>query len=118
MPTYLHRCPVCGTKLEVICRVDERDEPVWHCINLAERIIEAAMVAPSFKPYRAVTGDRRMVHDAAQHKAFLKDFNLVEVGDDKSMAPPPFNRDEYEALNKIQQSDLRQLEDAPTIADV
>jgi hypothetical protein len=116
---YDFRCAKCKTVFEVVCTLEDHEDVIWHCAQRAEQLISSApMVAPSFKPYQAITGDRRMVHDQAQHKAFLKDFNLVEIGDDKSMAPPIVSRDEIEALKKIQQSDLQQLEDAPTIADV
>lgn len=50
----------------------------------------------AFTPYRAIGGDRRWIANHDEHRAFLREFNYEEVGNDSSMAPPDLDVSEAE----------------------
>lgn len=109
MPTYAWQCSVCAKQFEVWSKISERNEPQQHCGAHATRIMNAPMVAPLFESYRAIGRGRPWIRTKAEHKAYLRENNYEEVGNDSSMAPPPicdreFAHQQAEKLKEIEQS--------------
>lgn len=95
MPTYAYSCLECGKGQEAFRTIAERhDAPkCLRCYGKTELRIVPTMVAV-FNAYMPVAGEkeggeRRPIRTKAEHEAFLRRNGYEEVGNDKSMAPPP-----------------------------
>lgn len=88
MPLYTYECVFCQEQIDAYNSVENREEgPKCKCGGLTEKIITPTNIAPQFTPYKAVAGDQRMITSKQQHKNFLSENNLQEVGNDNSMMP-------------------------------
>lgn len=95
MPTYEYACTTCGHRQDAVRTVDKRNDcpHCERCYGDTEKIITPTMVSV-FHPYMPVAGNRedgskRMIRSKSEHEAFLRRNGYEEVGNDKSMAPPP-----------------------------
>lgn len=85
-----YNCTYCNTVVEGGNPEDSffealKNKPICpQCGNKCKGMKCRAMIAPQFQPYRAVAGDQRMIHSRAQHKDFLAENNLQEVGNETS----------------------------------
>ena len=73
MPTYVFKCPACGTGFERILRLAEYDSPQQcpECAAVAERQICAPAVRGDYPPYECpVTG--RIIEGRRAHEENLK----------------------------------------------
>lgn len=87
MPIYAYSCPKCGASEEAYRKIAQRKRSPQH--SCGKMVLELRPTAISaFTPYRAIGGDRRLVKNQGEHRAFLREFNYEEVGNDASMAPP------------------------------
>lgn len=84
MPTYDYRCPKCEKKAVEYRTVENRHfGPLCSCGSQMEKVISApSMVVPDIQPYKAVAGDQRWITSRSQHRQFLRENNLVEVGNE------------------------------------
>lgn len=84
MPVYQYCCPECEKQVEEYRSIETRHEgPLCSCGSRMDKVISApSMVMPDIKPYRAVAGDRRWITSRSQHRQFLRDNGLVEVGNE------------------------------------
>jgi len=84
MPLYTYRCPD-KHLTDAVRTVEHRAEtPVCDkCGKPTEKIITPTHVAPQFQSYKAVAGDQRWVHSRNEHKDFLSENSLEEIGSDK-----------------------------------
>ena len=57
------------------------------CGNGCKGMRTNMMIAPQFQSYKAMAGDQRMIHSRAQHRDFLTENNLQEVGTDTTIKP-------------------------------
>lgn len=76
-----------------------------HCDKPMRLVIVPTMVAV-FNPYKAIAGDRRWVKNHDEHRAFLREFNYEEVGNDKSYAPPDRHPQEQAYLDAQEKKEL------------
>jgi len=92
MPVYDYRCSCGEEAAEYRTVADRHNGPKCStCGAQMGKVFSApSMVMPDIQPYRAVAGDRRMINSRAQHRQFLREFGLVEVGNE---GPPPSVQD-------------------------
>lgn len=109
MPLYRYQCP-CGHQAEEVRTVAQRRKGPMHCAKRMKIVILPTMVAV-FTPYTAVAGDRRHIQNSAEHKAFLREFNYEEVGNDATYAPPDRSPQEQAYLDERERSDLQRSHD-------
>lgn len=84
MPVYTYQCLLCEHKTDAVRTIAERHiTPKCKCGGGTEKIITPTHIAPMFQPYKAVAGDGRMITTKQQHKNFLSENNLEEVGNEK-----------------------------------
>jgi hypothetical protein len=115
MPTYEYQC-ACGHRQSLVVKVDDRDRLApSHCGKVMPRRLAAPMIRPVFTPYRAVAGDRRYIKSESAHRDFLKEFGLIEIGNDSSMAPPPDDQDREAARQKESKEALADLAGSPEL---
>ena len=80
MPMYDYRCD-CGKMQTEYRTIENRhNAPLCSCGKQSQRVISAPMVAPDIQPYKAMAGDQRWIKSRAEHREFLKENNLIEVG--------------------------------------
>ena len=88
MPLYTYKCILCKQTTDAVRCVEERGiTPPCKCGSETKKIIVPTMVAPQFQSYKAVAGDGRMIHSRNEHKNFLSENNLEEVGNEKISLP-------------------------------
>jgi len=88
MPLYTYECESCLNRVEDYRKIDERhSSPECECGSKTKLVITPTNIAPDFQPYKAVAGDQRWIKSRDEHKKFLKENNLVEVGTDTSILP-------------------------------
>ena len=98
MPIYTFACSHCSALIDAWRAIDDRDRsPTGQCpaCGYSSVVFERRVAAPAvqvFAGYRAVAaekdgGERPMIRTKAEHEAFLRRNDYVEVGNDKSMAP-------------------------------
>ena len=98
MPIYTFACSHCAALIDAWRAIDDRDRsPTGQCprCGYSSVVFERQIVAPAvqvFAGYRAVAaekdgGERPMIRTRAEHEAFLRRNDYVEVGNDKRMAP-------------------------------
>jgi putative FmdB family regulatory protein len=84
MPVYTYECESCSHKTDAVRSIDDRyDTPKCKCGGDTKKIITPTQIAPMFQSYKAVAGDGRMIHSKQQHKNFLSENNLQEVGTER-----------------------------------
>ncbi len=108
MPTYAWRCNSCGREFEAWSKIAQRDEPQYHCETQATRILNAPMVAPLFESYRAIGRGRPWIRTKTEHKAYLRENNYEEVGNDSSMAPPKMSDEEFRHHQSAHLKEIRE----------
>lgn len=83
MPVYEYLC-ACGKRANEFRKVENRHlGPICSCGAQMEKVISApSMVMPDIKPYKAVAGDQRWITSRSEHRRFLRENNLVEVGNE------------------------------------
>lgn len=84
MPVYQYRCTSCNAQSDHYNTVENRHNcPKCSCGGETIKVISApSMVMPDIQPYKAVAGDQRWITSRAQHREFLRENNLVEVGNE------------------------------------
>ncbi len=84
MPTYDYRCEKCEKSKTEYRTVENRNlGPFCSCGTQMAKVISApAMVIPDIQPYKAVAGDQRWITSRKQHREFLRENSLVEVGNE------------------------------------
>lgn len=86
MPVYQYKCAdeSCGKLQDAYNTVENRHlGPLCSCGRETVKVICApSMVMPDIKPYKAVAGDQRWITSRAQHREFLRENDLVEVGNE------------------------------------
>jgi len=88
MPLYTCECESCSSHSEYYSPIaSRRDSPNCECGGDTHIIITPTQIAPAFQSYKAIAGDGRWIHSRTQHKNFLRENNLTEVGNDKSILP-------------------------------
>ena len=88
MPVYTYKCILCKHETDAVRTVDERHlTPPCNCGGDTKKIITPTQIAPQFNSYKAMAGDQRMIHSRDEHKNFLSENNLEEVGNDTSIKP-------------------------------
>ena len=93
VPVYDYKCQKCNRTQDEVRTVDNRHDcpKCSSCGSPTEKVISApSMVIPDIQPYRAMAGDRRMVNSRVQHRQFLREFKLEEIGNE---GPPPSVQD-------------------------
>lgn len=93
VPVYDYKCPECHSLTAEFRKVDNRHDcpKCSSCGTITEKVISApSMIMPDIQPYRAMAGDRRMVNSRVEHRQFLREFKLEEVGNE---GPPPSVKD-------------------------
>ena len=93
MPVYDYKCPKCHTFATEFRKIENRNDcpKCSSCGNATDKVISApSMIMPDIQPYRAMAGDRRMVNSRVEHRQFLREFRLEEVGNE---GPPPSVKD-------------------------
>lgn len=109
MPLYRYACP-CGHRAEEYRTIAQRRKGPIHCDKRMKIVILPTMVAV-FTPYDAIAGDRRHIPNSAEHKAFLREFNYEEVGNDPAYAPPNRTPEEQAYLDTRERADLQRSHD-------
>lgn len=88
MPIYTYKCNSCYKVQDAVRTVENRnDTPNCECGGKTLKIIIPPMVAPQFQAYKAVAGDQRVIRSRTEHKNFLSENGLEEVGNDTSIKP-------------------------------
>lgn len=85
MPVYDYRCPSCSIMVAEYRTVEDRaNGPICSsCGTKTDKVISApSMVIPDIQPYKAVAGDQRWIHSRAEHRQFLRENGLEEVGNE------------------------------------
>ena len=84
MPVYQYRCNDCGKDHDQYNTVENRQKgPKCSCGGDTTKVISApSMVMPDIQPYKAVAGDQRWITSRAQHREFLRQNDLIEVGNE------------------------------------
>lgn len=86
MPVYEYRCvdEACAKMQDAYNTVENRNlTPLCSCGAQTSKVISApAMVIPDIQPYRAMAGKQPWITSRAQHREFLRENNLVEVGNE------------------------------------
>jgi hypothetical protein len=91
VPIFSYACTHCGSKAEAFRSISERhDGPACH--GIMPLVITPTFVKV-FSPYTTVAWDKEAgktmrIRSQDEHRAFLSRNGFVEVGDDRSMAPP------------------------------
>lgn len=82
MPLYDVACGICGREDEIFRSIKNMDDLPTCCGHKMIRMVSAPAVhGDEIKPYRSLaTGE--MITSRNQHKAHLKQHNLVELGND------------------------------------
>lgn len=116
---YEYLCSDCGKKQEAFRTVANRNRSPRCCGGSTKRIISPRFqIVPLFTPYRAVGAERgRVIRTRQEHQGYLRQHGYEEVGNDRSMAPPPDNPvDDVRKRREVAES-FEQLKHAPTFAD-
>jgi len=113
MPLYEYACPRCGAVVEICRKVADRHRATRHCGVKTKLVIVPPMIRSTFAPFRAVTGDRRVINNETERRKFMREFRLAEIGNDPSMAPPQESEKALESRRKRAFRDLQQLKDLP-----
>ena len=98
MPIYTFACSHCQALIDAWRAIEDRDRPpTGQCprCGYSSVVFERRIVPPAvqvFKAYRTVAaekdgGERPVIRTRAEHEAFLRRNDYVEVGNDKRMAP-------------------------------
>jgi len=89
MPIY-HSICACGHSEDYYQTIEGRDDAPTHCGQRMQRIITApSMVMDDIEPYKSMaTGE--MITSRSRHREHLKDYGMVEVGNEtKYLFPKP-----------------------------
>lgn len=84
MPIYEYRCK-CGNMEDIFHKIVDRNEvTTCSCCNQAmTRVISSpSMVIPDIQPYKAIAGNQPYITSRSQHRQFLKQNGLQEVGNE------------------------------------
>lgn len=84
MPVYQYQCPKCKKNRDEYRTMETRHEgPLCSCGAKMDKVICApSMVIPDIQPYKAVAGDQRWITSRSQHRQFLRENGLEEVGNE------------------------------------
>ena len=121
MPTYVFSSPECNATAERQTSVSERNVPLLHCKSLMERVIMPVhIVGATFQSYRAVggAGRGRLIRSRNEHRGYLSEHHLIEVGNDSSMAPKSVDPEQFMAEQAEIVRDMQQIDKAATLADI
>ena len=114
-PVYEYLCPKCGKTHEAVRTVDERNNGPRCCGRKTKKQISHYHVAPLFNAYRVAGAERgKVIRSRGEHRDYLKKHGYVEVGNDPSYAPPPFDPDREAERKRETKEALEQLEHAPS----
>lgn len=109
MPIYRYECPHCSVACDAWRKVDDRDDAPLHCSTPMERRIMPTAVKV-FTPYMTVAaekedGQRHLIRTQAEHEAFLRRNDYVEVGNDPQMVPK--SEEEIAHIQRRHEEDAR-----------
>ena len=119
MINYSYRCK-CGYEQDEFKKMVDHAKGPIHCGEVMSQVLSPFSVRV-FTPYNTAAVDKESskcmkIINQNEHNAFLRRNELEEVGDDKSMAPPPVeeikekqNRERKELANYNATYDLADL---------
>lgn len=80
MPLYSYTC-VCGAELDDYRTVEKRHDAPTHCGQPMSLRICGTRVMADIKPYKNMV-DGRIISSRSAHRNFLKQHDLIEVGNE------------------------------------
>lgn len=114
MPLYDYLCSKCGKIQEAYRTIADRDNGPTCCRRKTVKQISHYHVAPMFTAYRATGKERgKVIRSRAEHRDYLNKHDYIEVGNDKSLAPPPHDPDRDAARAKEVAASMSDMQYAP-----
>jgi putative FmdB family regulatory protein len=116
MPLYSYTCSK-GHEQEEYRKIATRDDcpRCRTCRRQTTRIFSRQHVKV-FTPYKAVGAERgRVIKNSADHRAYLRHHGYEEVGNDRSMAPPPDDPDYEQQRAKEFADAFKDLSHSPAL---
>lgn len=88
MPIYCMQCDSCGKESDIYRAVKDMNTDLPSCCGESmRRKITAPYVTVDIQPYKStITGE--MISSRSQHRAHLKQHNMIEIGNEKPNLKP------------------------------